>query len=166
MRRWPARAAALTLLVLALMSGSGSPACACSCQPATEAEFLQRADLVFDGVAVDRDRPLLPGTGTTVTVKFIVESVVKGAAEDRVTVRTPDDEGGCGFKFDPGYRYRVYAASGLTTLCAGNRNLGAAPDVPVEGGPPLELIVAAAAAVGIMVIVAVARRRGRGRRTF
>lgn len=166
MRRWPARAAALTLLVLALVSGSGSPACACSCQPATEADYLQRADLVFDGVAVDRDRPLLPGSGTTVTVKFTVETLVKGVAEERVTLRTPADQGGCGFQFDTGYRYRVYAASGLTTLCAGNRNLGAAPDVPVEGGMPLELIVGVAAAIGIVMIVVVTRRRGRHRRTF
>jgi hypothetical protein len=156
----------LIVLVPVLLVGSTSPACACSCQPATEAEYLQRADLVFDGVAVDLDRPLLPGSGTAVSVKFVVESVVKGVAEERVTVRTPAEEAGCGFQFDKGHRYRVYAASGLTTLCAGNRDLGAAPDVPVEGGMPLGLMVAGAAAAGLVMILLMARRRGRHRRSF
>jgi len=164
-RRWPGWATALIVLVLAALTGSGSSACACSCQPSTEAEYLQRADLVFDGVAVGVDRPLLPGSGTAVTVKFLVESVLKGSAEDRVKLRTPADQGGCGFSFDTGHRYRVYASGGQTTLCAGNRDLGAAPDVPTEDGLSLAVIVGGAALALVMIIV-IARRRGRRRRTF
>jgi hypothetical protein len=160
----------LSMAGLALLAGPAAPACACSCGPATDAENAARADVVFEGVVVDIDKPLLPSTGTEVTVRFVVESVTKGAAGSRFEVRTADEEASCGFAFVPGHRYRVYAAGGQTTLCAGNRDLGAAPDVPLDEGVPWTPILGGAAVVALVVALAfrdrARRRRRRGRTTF
>ena len=149
--------AAATVLV-----GAPGPACACGCQPATEAEYVQRADLAFEGVVVDVDEPFLPSSDANpVTVRFRVESVTKGSSRSRVALRTGVDEASCGFVFVPGHRYRVYAVGELTGMCAGNRDLGAAPDVPLEEGWPWALIGLGVAAAVLVGAVTLLLRRGR-----
>ncbi|HEU5107484.1 MAG TPA: hypothetical protein VFT95_02815, partial [Micromonosporaceae bacterium] len=155
----------LTLVVVAaatVLAGSAGPVCACDCQSATEAEYIQRADLAFEGVVVDVDEPFLPSSDASpVTVRFRVEAVAKGTPGTRVALRTGMDEASCGFVFVPGHRYRVYAVGELTGLCAGNRDLGAAPDVPLEEGWPSALIGVGVAATVLVIAVALLLRRGR-----
>jgi hypothetical protein len=158
--RWLAVVVAVAATTLA---GSPGPACACNCPVATtDAEYLQRADLAFEGVVVDIDEPFLPTSDANpVTVRFRVESISKGTIGDRVALRTALDEASCGFAFVAGHRYRVYAVGGLTGLCAGNRDLGGAPDVPLEEGWPWVLIGLTAAATALTVAVTLLLRRGR-----
>jgi hypothetical protein len=99
-------------------------------------------------------------------VRFVVESVSKGQMGNRVTLRTGVDEASCGFAFVPGHRYRVYAVGELTGLCAGNRDLGGAPDVPLEEGWPWGLIGLAVAVTGLVGGLVVLLRRGRHSRSF
>jgi hypothetical protein len=158
--RWLAVIVAVAATTLA---GSPGPACACGCAAAsTDAEYVQRADLAFEGVVVDIDEPFLPSSDANpVTVRFRVESISKGTAGDRVALRTALDEASCGFGFVAGHRYRVYAVDGLTGLCAGNRDLGAAPDVPLEEDWPWVLIGLTTAATALAASVTVLLRRGR-----
>jgi hypothetical protein len=157
--RWLTAVVAIAATVLA---GAPGQACACGCQAATEAEYVQRADLAFEGVVVDVDEPFLPSSDANpVTVRFRVESVTKGTTASRVALRTGVDEASCGFEFVPGHRYRVYAVGELTGLCAGNRDLGAAPDVPLEEGWPWALIGLGVGAVALAVVVTLLLRRGR-----
>jgi hypothetical protein len=134
---------------------------------ATEAEYAQRADLAFEGVVIDVDEPFLPTSGINpVTVRFRVESVAKGEVGERIALRTGRDEASCGYEFVPGHRYRVYAVGRLTDLCAGNRDLGAAPDVPLEEGWPWTTI-GIGAVVGVVLLgLTVLLRRGRSPDTF
>jgi len=155
----------LVAVVASVLAGSAGPACACDCQAATETEYVQRADLAFEGVVVDVDQPFLPSSAANpVTVRFRVEAVTKGTTStSRIALRTGVDEASCGFAFVPGHRYRVYAVGELTGLCAGNRDLGAAPDVPLEEGWPWALIGLGVAAAALAAAVTLLLRRGRGR---
>jgi hypothetical protein len=162
--RWLAVVVAVTATAL---TGASSPACACSCQAATEAEYASRADVAFEGVVVDIDEPFLPSSNANpVTVRFVVEAVTKGRAGDRIALRTGLDESSCGFAFVVGHRYRVYAVGELTGLCAGNRDLGAAPDVALEEGWPWGLVGLAGAFGALVFGVTVLLRRGRQSRSF
>jgi hypothetical protein len=153
---------AVVVIAATVLVGAPRPACACGCQPATEAEYAQRADLAFEGVVVDVDEPFLPSSDANpVTVRFRVESVTKGPIRSRVALRTGVDEASCGFAFVPGHRYRVYAVGELTGLCAGNRDLGTAPDVPLEEGWPWALIGLGVAAAVLAGAVTLLLRRGR-----
>lgn len=161
--RWLTVAAAVATATLIAVP---APACACSCAVATDAEHLHLADLAFEGVVVDVDDPLLPSSDANpVSVRFHVESVSKGTIGDRVMLRTARDEASCGFQFALGHRYQVYAVGELTDRCSGNRDLGAAPDVPLEEGwawPLIGGVAVGAAAVGSAVLL----RRSRRSRSF
>jgi hypothetical protein len=165
--RWLRSLTVVVTVGAVALAGSPSPACACSCPSGTDTEYLQRADLAFEGVVVDIDEPFLPSSNANpVTVRFRVEAVSKGAAGERLALRTALDEASCGFAFVPGHRYRVYAVGELTGLCAGNRDLGAAPDVPLEEGWPWGLIGLGVAAGVLALGVAALLRRGRQSGSF
>ncbi|MEV4414983.1 hypothetical protein [Catellatospora sp. NPDC049609] len=163
MRRVWGYLAALVVMSSALVLGPSSPACACSCAEPDPVENAAWADLVFVGVVVDLDRPVFStSSGDLMTARLTVERVDKGSAAGHVDVRTAIEGPSCGFDFVEGNRYLIYSRDGQTSLCAGNKLLGAAPEVALDSDVPL---VALAAAAGTAVLVAlilwrVLRRRG------
>lgn len=100
-----------------------APACLpdrCSCRPPPPPrEALAHADAVFAGrvVAVvehSGEDPGHPG-GPHLAVRIVPSARWKGAAADTVTVRTADNSAACGFPFQVGEEYLVYA-SGMDSL--------------------------------------------------
>jgi hypothetical protein len=109
----------LLLFVLAPIPIAASPAWACSCKAGAGAA---EAEVAFVGVVNRVERA--PGADR---VTFAVESVVTGDPPAEVTLTTSDSEAACGYRFDPGGRYRVHAIAGQTSLCSGNEMITATP---------------------------------------
>lgn len=118
--------AVLFLVVAGLVVMPSGPAWACSCG------IPQRdGDLVVVGVAERVDKPWL---GEDLRVRLRVESVERGSAGERVEITTAEQSPSCGYGFQEGHRYRVYANEGSTTSCEGNEDLGFA-EHPAAGPP-------------------------------
>ncbi|QXG77585.1 hypothetical protein KUM42_08850 [Modestobacter sp. L9-4] len=75
-------------------------ASACSCAPATTAEQLARADVVFTGTLVSRELlrpdPVTSRSDDPVVHVFAVDTVLKGAAGARQTVVSAASSASCG----------------------------------------------------------------------
>jgi hypothetical protein len=139
------RAAVLVCLVLTagvLILPTPALACTILFPGPTEAELLDRADLVFEGVAVSsRD----PSAGAPVTTSgdpifwtFAVDREVKGPVGALQEVGTPRSGASCGVEFRAGVRYRVFSVNRdgafLTYLGSGTREAAAPPPTTVT--PP------------------------------
>jgi len=158
-----------------------APVRACSClQPPPPDEALRQADAVFAGEVTDF-RKAEPGNGETLSdlyeAVFRVTAMWKGPDADRIKVLTADpSQLMCGYRFEPGVRYLVYAyetTEGLdTSICTRTTVLDTADyDLSVlgEGTPPPSTrrndwligsgIVFALAAASLTVYVQVRRRR-------
>ncbi|MEV6303735.1 hypothetical protein AB0M02_30315 [Actinoplanes sp. NPDC051861] len=109
----------LLLFVLAPIPVAATPAWACSCKAGAG---VAEAEVAFVGVVTSIDE----AAGSS-RVAFTVESVVKGDPPADVTLTTSDNEASCGYRFDQGGRYRVYAIAGQTSLCSGNEMITATP---------------------------------------
>lgn len=157
MRRLWKLAAVLMMTAFSLVLAPQS-ACACSCVGNSEQEHAARADLIFVGVVTSVGGSLFGGMHD---VDLAVESVIKGRAGDRVTVRTSNDGASCGYDFVVGDRYKVYSHEGASGLCSGNQTLGAAPEVPVDRAFPYGWVALGGGLV-IAGLVAIALRRRRG----
>ncbi|UWP79112.1 hypothetical protein [Dactylosporangium fulvum] len=170
--------------LLAVLAGPVSPACACSCAIATEQEYLDRATFVFDGDVRSIDRLDSAPGDFPLAVRLVVRAVHKGQVVDpggHILVGDPDNEASCGYAFETGRRYRVYVREQgprfVTSLCAGNRELGPAttddaawsaePASPVAGTLPRDdrtsvitlMLFAVVAAGTVAVVIAVLRHR-------
>jgi hypothetical protein len=119
------------LVVGGLAATPAAPAWACSCVGFDEAEALDMADTVFVGVVQYIRRS---DTGP-LDVRFAVQSVRKGSAAGEITVQTTDGGASCGYDFQVGKRYRVFAHDGGTGLCSGNRPLPPRPEPVVASSP-------------------------------
>ncbi|WP_274365957.1 hypothetical protein [Paenibacillus thermotolerans] len=96
-------------LGLAGLASFAPPAYACSCaMPRTVEEEFAAMDAVFSGKAVRVDRPA-EGSSGDVTVRFEVERAWKGVDQAEVTLKTAQYEESCGFSFESGQSYLVYA---------------------------------------------------------
>ena len=96
------------------------PASACSCIELTPAEAFERADAVFVGEVTTfkvRSGPFGKSSIDPTTVEFAVSEVWKGPRQESMTIRTVRSEVSCGFEFDEGLKYLVYARDGQTGLC-------------------------------------------------
>ena len=89
---------------------------ACSPPPApgpTEEDLLAQADLVFEGVATDRQDPNagapMQSSGDPIIWTFTVDRRIKGAAAQPQLVQSPRSSATCGMSFQIGTRYRVFA---------------------------------------------------------
>ena len=116
-------AAGLALFALASLSGGGTAhACSCALPPGSPAEELAKADAVFAGVATSvkahRKLFILPSSADPVTVEFEVSHVWKGPQQETLTVSTVRSESSCGYEFQEGEWYIVYARNGETGLCS------------------------------------------------
>jgi hypothetical protein len=109
-----------------------SLAVACSCAPIARDKMLPTVSDVFIATVVgESEPPASPAPGTmpfspemTITYELEVASTLKGDAKGRVAVVTGRDSATCGFPFQKGRRYLVFARRGLgvlrTGLCFGN----------------------------------------------
>jgi hypothetical protein len=103
----------LTFVLLALLAAQPvRPAYACSCvSPPDPATALADASAVFVGTVLStevRDGPVM-SSGDPVRVTFDVAQVWKGPTETPLVVITARDSATCGFGFQPGAEYIVYA---------------------------------------------------------
>lgn len=102
----------LQLFVLVLLSSLPSNASACSCTnyPDFDRAYAQ-SDAIFLGEVLAVESAL-PEYNEAVWVTVRVEAHWKGGPPDTVRVLTGANDGNCGFGFQPGERYLVYAFSG------------------------------------------------------
>jgi hypothetical protein len=120
-------------LVASLLLVAGRPVAvaACDCSNAGEAEQAARADLVFTGAAVDMRAAADDGG---VQFLFAVEEVRKGPTLASAVVTTSASGASCGAGFTVDTRWLVFATrtgtAWASSLCSGNRALGAAAGVP------------------------------------
>jgi hypothetical protein len=95
---------------IALLSGAaflfGVPSRACDCAPPPAApEALAAASAVFRGTVLEVSAPV----EFRILVTFEVESVWKGPQEEVLSIVTADNEALCGFRFEAGREYLVFA---------------------------------------------------------
>jgi len=130
-------AALLALASVVSVLGATSPASACSLAVPlpTEEEHLARADLVFEGLAVSSRDPNagapIISSGDPIFWTFLVEREIKGSTGMQQEVGTARSGATCGFSFQVGIRYRVFADTRngvfMTGLGSGTRQVSDAP---------------------------------------
>ena len=101
-------------LAVTLLLGAAAPAHACKCiAPPPPLAALGSADAVFGGQVIRRGDPLAGQKGVSslspVDYTFRVEDVWKGDIGDTVVVRTARASASCGYPFEMGRVYLVYA---------------------------------------------------------
>jgi hypothetical protein len=100
---------------------------ACSCVPTnpTSNEDFQKADAVFTGQVLDVKRKENSGM---VEVKIAVQKYWKGNVSKQTKIMTAKDSAMCGFNFEVGKSYLVYANKSngklLTTNCTRTSLIG------------------------------------------
>ena len=125
------RLVVMTMAVLMIPVGTGrvQSALACSCIPNAGGEegYTATADVVFDGIVTQQSPPPADPNEGSITFRFDVTNVVKGATTDPQDVTTAPGSHLCGVSFDTGRAYRVFARRGGTALstglCSGNYEL-------------------------------------------
>jgi hypothetical protein len=118
--------------------------CTCPAKPPA-LEALARSTAVFVGTVVS-SRPAKDDSGSGLwpvarLVRFEVQSVFKGAIPPEASVLTGASGGDCGWPFEVGHTYLVYAVAGTagnlaTTLCTRTALLSRAGSDLAELGTP------------------------------
>jgi hypothetical protein len=135
----------ILVALLAVFALYATPAEACSCAgPDAPCSQYWRVSAVFAG-RVEDIRPT-SGEAGNLAVRFAVERRGRGVTTDTVVVESPAQNGvNCGYTFQPGERYVVYAFETpdrklVTHMCAGNKRFAdAAADLAFLDevtGPP------------------------------
>ena len=188
-------AVALASVGAAVLTPGCANACSCGGPAGTPGQVakqsLSGSSAVFSGEVVDIDWPLLPiSSAAPETVTFRVSEVWKGPERRTLEVKTAVSDVSCGYPFDSGESYLVYAhdegdggAQASASLCSSTKPLADAgadlaalgPGSAPLGGPLPEgfglvsalpfldraaWVTGAAALVAAVVAV---RRRARGR---
>lgn len=139
---WKTGKLLLLLIMLAgLCIGDLPVAWACSCaQPDPPTEALAAADAVFSGVvtASEASGGIGCSGAATTTVQFRVLQVWKGQSEETLTITTVSSSAACGYSFQTGVSYLVYAHRAYqqltASLCSRTQPLGmAAVDLAALG---------------------------------
>lgn len=139
----------MTVLPVLIATALSAPPCPpasprCSCiPPAPPREELGRADAVFSGRVVSVTERREGGSAFQgrphLEVRIVPGRRWKGAAGDTVTVFTPDNGAACGFGFEQGREYLVYAEGEdqlRAFLCSRTRLLAdAGEDLAALGAP-------------------------------
>jgi hypothetical protein len=113
---------AAIVVVLVAMSGSVAPAEGCSCAGVgPPCQAFWSAEAVFDATVLKIEKneqrafvstdggPPVPALFNDLVVTLEVHRPWKGPAGDRIQVLTNDNSGSCGYPFEPGVRYLVFA---------------------------------------------------------
>src|SRR3989338_25386 len=100
------------LVLLFAFCVSSFSAVACSCiMPGTVAEEVERADAVFTGTVIAVDTPIYGAyVFPDVEVTFTVQKYWKGVFSEPLVIHTGQGGGDCGFDFEEGESYLVYAS--------------------------------------------------------
>jgi hypothetical protein len=133
----------ILLLATSLFVLSTNAASACSCLPTTPQQSLKNSGTVFAGRVIDvvdegETRPEVSRPLLGFKVTFEVSNVWKGQPNRQFVVRTSGSSASCGYSFEKGKEYLVYASnqgSQLETgLCSGTKPLANAQrDLAVLG---------------------------------
>ncbi|MGR6920873.1 hypothetical protein ACU635_42110 [[Actinomadura] parvosata] len=126
---------ALLALAAALLVGLPAAAHACSCADLAPALAVREAAAVFTSTVTNVREEDGPGRPRVYT--FLADQVYKGTPAARVTLTSNADSASCGYPFERGGRYLVFAAASATGpavegielssgMCSGN--------VPVDRG--------------------------------
>lgn len=138
------RTPVLVAAILLPLMAAAPAAEACSCAPPSDPRAeLEHADAVFSGRVLEVEPEGEERGFRRLAVRFALDRVWKGVPEgDEVTVRTAEQSATCGYAFEPGEEYLVYAYESdsgdeLTTgLCTRNAPLAqAAEDLATLGDP-------------------------------
>jgi hypothetical protein len=141
--RAPLLIAAVVLPLLAAAPAAHACTCAPPSDPRTE---LEHADAVFSGRVVEVEPGEQEHGFRRLAVRFALDAVWKGLpAGEEATVRTAEHSAACGYSFEPGETYLVYAydddAGELTTgLCTRNAPLSRAAEDLAALGEPLRTV--------------------------
>ncbi|MEZ7170600.1 hypothetical protein [Sporosarcina sp. OR05] len=134
---WKRLCIAFCLVVVFIIGGNSLEVSACSCvMPPPPEEALLDAEAVFSGevIKIVDNKNLLNGYGFT--VYFAVDESWKGVEQSEVSVTTGYHDGDCGFPFEVGQSYLVYASLGdmnnkstlSTSICQRTTNLSNAAE--------------------------------------
>jgi hypothetical protein len=118
---------------LILLQGASFVARACSCadEPYPPCRDYWKASAIFSGLATNISLFIPPGRSESeadmLVVRFRVEKSYKGEAGEEVEVLTPRSNLGCGYPFQVGERYLVYAHKAsdklMSTSCSATKLL-------------------------------------------
>ena len=120
-RKWTTWLVVILAVGVNLLTITPTAVYACSCvRPESPDKELERATAVFAGkvTAIDRGDGLFNSGLTPVEVTFQVSEVWKGPAQATLIVHTGWGGGDCGYGFQPGNEYLVYAHGSETELKA------------------------------------------------
>jgi hypothetical protein len=119
----------LPLLVGLIFVVGGQPALACSCAQSSKPQLVERAGVIFTGEAKtfartwNFTRGCSVSSADPVTFSFEVRTVYKGDVPKNVDVHTVVSGASCGYEFETGKLYTVFASliEGRleTNLCGG-----------------------------------------------
>lgn len=107
------------LLAFGLLMLTPTSVCACSCAPSgSPEEELRQATAVFTGqvVQIDQRNRLVTSSFDPIQVTFQVTEVWKGPEQAVLNVSTPRGGASCGYPFESGKEYLVYAQGSETNL--------------------------------------------------
>ena len=103
---------ALAFLVLSL-AAAAARACSCMPYPDDPREAVQRAwehsDAVWSGEVIDQRPVSVEGAPAAIEVTLKVARRWKGPEEAQVKIRTSDNSAACGYNFETGAQYLVFA---------------------------------------------------------
>ncbi len=170
-------------LLLLLTAASIAPDCAYACTclpPGPPAQELAGSSAVFAGKVTSFSAPSTEGTSTDArTATFEVSQMWKGARQGTIVATTPRDSAGCGFEFEVGREYLVYAGTTdgklSVSLCSRTQQLsdaaadlqalgsGTMPntgaDAPLAANMPIFLLIPALGVVLVLIGAITIRRR-------
>lgn len=136
----------LVLLVLAgLLAVSSARAFACSCAHLDYAspKYLAAVDAIFVGRVIarrDNPKPIENWMPSDTLITFAVTKDFKGASTSLIEVASNLSTASCGFNFEIGRDYLVWATKQqgvlVTGLCSGTQNLESATELVRQLGEP------------------------------
>jgi hypothetical protein len=141
--------AAIAAFASPLLAPDCAFACSCAVAGSPEkrvSDALARSGAVFAGRVIASGETDKKGEfGMELTaVTFQVSEVWKGEVEETIEVTTPESEGSCGYTFEEGREYLVYASRGMeVSLCSETKPLSDAradPEVLGEGKKPVRVL--------------------------
>jgi len=118
------------VVVALLLFASPRVALACSCVQSTRPQLVGNAVVIFAGVVTAQHGSFLPlvtcrmSSADPVAFEFSVDQIYKGDVSRTVSVSTVVSGASCGYEFQVGKRYTVFATGTgdklETDLCRGN----------------------------------------------
>ena len=132
------RALLVCPVVLVSVIAPAGEALACVCSPVgSSCAAIEKSDaVIFSGTALEvagpGDTGDRPASERLVRVRFSVNEPFRGASAETIVVSTPEENGMCGYEFQAGESYLVFAsrtAQGVvTSACSRTKHLSVAKD--------------------------------------